>query len=168
MSLLTEAERELIDAARMVLADVTVRLSERHCLFPTNRARSRADRESFADAREALVTRLQADYGTLRHEIAIALLIDAQGRLISIKQFPEGKASRVEVSFRVLAGWIVESGACAVLLAHNHPSGNCTPSRQDVELTRTIKAWLKPMDCELIDHLVVTASDCSMITGDWV
>jgi DNA repair protein RadC len=166
MSILSIEERELIDAARMVLADVSVRLSERHCLFPTNKAR--ADREAFTDAREAIISRLQMDYGTLRHEVAAALLIDAQGRLIDTREFPQGEASKVSISFRILAGWIVETGAVAVLLVHNHPSGECTPSRQDVELTARLKTWLLLMDCALIDHLVVTPSDCSMITGDWI
>jgi DNA repair protein RadC len=121
-----------------------------------------------ADAREAVAESLRLEYGALRHEIAVAVLIDAQARLIDIREFPQGKASHCEISPRILAGWIVETGAAAVLLAHNHPSGECSPSKADIELTNHIGPWLAAMDCELIDHLVLTTGDTASILGNWL
>ena len=165
-----ESERELIEAARMILADGTRRLKAREGLFPTNRdkGKMRAAKADCRAAREALTDQLVADYGSLRHEVAVCVLIDAQGRLIDVKPFPQGKATHCEVSGRILAGMIVESGACAILLAHNHPSGDNTPSPEDVALTTLYASWLKVMECELIDHLVLCGEGAASIMGDWL
>lgn len=161
-------EQELISAARMILADGVSRLMQRQALFPTSRNRSKADRAECREARTVLTDKLVADYGSLRHEIAVAVLIDAQGRLIAIEQFPQGKATSVEVSPRILASFVLKHGASAVLLAHNHPSGDNTPSQQDVGMTERFAAWLKMMDVDLIDHLVLNGEDASSIVGHWL
>jgi DNA repair protein RadC len=166
MSLFNESEQELIDAARLVLRDGVSRLKSRQGLLPTNRSK-RSGRQECREARDALTASLIADYGSLRHEVAVAVLIDAQGRLIEVKTFPQGEATSVRISARILAGWITYYGATAVLLAHNHPSGDNTPSPQDVQLTAQFDKWLAVMDCQLIEHLVLNGEDASAIMGDW-
>lgn len=168
MGIFNEMEQELIDAARLIMRDGVERLKGRDALFPTTRERSRTDRIRLNGVREALADSLQMEYGALRHEVALAVLIDAQGRLITIEQFPQGKAAHVEISARILAGWIVHHGAVAVLLAHNHPSGECAPSKQDIAVTDHLVSWLRVMDCELIDHLVLTGSESCSILGNWI
>ena len=165
-ALFNESEAELISAARMVLSDGVRRLTEREGLFPTNKARGRSARAEVIAAREGLVSYLVATYGPLRHEVAVCCLIDAQGRLIAVNEFPHGKTTHCEIDFRIFARMIVDSGAVAVVLAHNHPSGDNTPSRQDENLTHHIGQWLAPMDVRLIDHLVVSCDGASAIIGD--
>lgn len=165
--LFNECERELIEAARMVLSDGIRRLSERQGLFPTNRSKGRAARAEVMTARNALVDYLVTTYGALRREVAVCCLIDAQGRLISVEQFPQGKATHCEVDMRILAGWIIKSGACAIVLAHNHPSGDNTPSRADERLTYALGPWLEQLDCQLIDHLVLSVEGSSSIIGEF-
>jgi len=160
-------ERELIEAARMILSDGVRRLIGRENLFPTNRDK-KADRAERKAARESLTDSLVAEYGSLRHEVAVAVLIDAQGRLIAIEQFPQGKATQCEVSARILAEMIIRNGASAVLLAHNHPSGDNTPSEQDVKMTEMFGGWLHVMDVTLIDHLVLCGDGASSIVGAWL
>ena len=159
-------ERELIDAARLILSDGVERLKTRQNLLPTNR-HNRNGRNECREARDTLTASLIADYGTLRHEVAVAVLIDAQGRLIAIEQFPQGKATSVEIRRRILAEWVVHHGASAVLLAHNHPSGDNTPSRADERLTAELAPWLAAMECELVDHLVINSDGASSIMGGW-
>jgi DNA repair protein RadC len=165
--LFNESERELIEAARMILSDGVTRLQSRIGLFPTNRARGRSARVEVMEARNALVDNLVATYGALRHEIAAAVLIDAQGRLISVQDFPQGKQTHCEVSPRIMADMIIKSGAVAVILLHNHPSGDNRPSRQDEILTKGFQDWLKFMDVELIDHLVISTGGASSILGEF-
>ena len=160
-------EAELIAAARMILTDGVERLKGRVNLFPTNRSRSSTDKAAARAAREALADKLVADYGSLRHEVAVAVLIDAQGRLISIEQFPQGKAASCEVSPRILAGMVLQHGASACLLAHNHPSGDNSPSEQDIALTQMMESWLRVMDVDLIDHLVLSGEGAASIMGAW-
>ena len=160
-------EKDLLDAARIILRDGVERLKARAPLLPSNRNNTRAGRQECRDARDALATHLCAEYGTRPYETAVAVLMDAQGRLIAIEEFPRGKATHVEVSPRLLAGFILNHGAACVLLAHNHPSGDATPSKADVQFTQSIGGWLKAMEVDLIDHLVLNAADVSSILGEW-
>lgn len=50
--------------------------------------------------------------------------------------------------------------AAAVVLAHNHPSGEATPSQADQTLTQTLKAALALVDVRVLDHFIVTAHAC--------
>jgi DNA repair protein RadC len=161
-----DAELELIEAAKMVLSDGVQRLKGRENLFPL-RGMKRDERSACRDGRRLLTEKLIADYGSLRYEVAVAVMIDAQGRLIEIEQFPQGKASEVEMNARLLAGMVLKHGAAAVLLAHNHPSGDNTPSQQDEKVTTMLQSWLAVMDCKLLDHLVLNGEDASSITGEW-
>lgn len=165
-NIFNDAERELIAAARMILSDGVSRLRGRQSLLPSNQ-HNKAGRQDCREARDAISAHLIAEYGILRHEVAVAVLMDAQGRLIDIRQFPQGRATQVEVSPRILAGWIVETGASVVLLAHNHPSGDNTPSHQDEVMTEKMGAWLAVMECQLIDHLVLNSDDVCSILGQW-
>ncbi len=45
---------------------------------------------------------------------------------------------------------------CAIIISHNHPSGNLKPSRQDQELTQKIKYGAQLLDINLFDHIIVT------------
>lgn len=162
-----DSELELIELAKMVLSDGVQRLKGRENLFPV-RGMKRQDRQECRNARQLLTDKLVADYGSLRHEVAIAVMIDAQGRLIDIEQFPQGKAAEVEMNARLLAGMILKHGASAILLAHNHPSGDNTPSKQDEQVTAMLKSWLAVMEVELLDHLVLNGEDASSILGGWI
>ena len=58
---------------------------------------------------------------------------------------------------KIIFKYALESVASKILLCHNHPSGNLTPSRQDEELTKRILEGSKLFDIELVDHLILTA-----------
>ena len=50
----------------------------------------------------------------------------------------------------------LKSNACCLILSHNHPSGNLTPSRADEELTKKIKEAASYFDIKVIDHIIVS------------
>ena len=52
--------------------------------------------------------------------------------------------------------YAIKANAAAVILAHNHPSGNLEPSGADIRITRNVKEALKLVDIELLDHLILT------------
>lgn len=165
MSIFNESEQELIDAARMILSDGVRRVKSRQSLLPTSRDRTIS--KECREARETVAMHLVATYGPLRHETGIAVLIDAQGQLIAIEELPRGKDTSCEMRPRLLAEYIVTHDASAVLLAHNHPSGHCAPSRADEQLTRVMSEWLGAMEIDLVDHLVITSGDYCTIKGNW-
>lgn len=158
-------EQELLDAAKMVLAEGVKRLASRESMLPA--AKGRAIRNECRDARDALTLHLCATYGHLRHEVAVVALIDAQGRLIAVEEFPRGKATHCEVSGRILAEYIIKHGAAFIVLAHNHPSGDNRPSRQDVEMTAHYQKWVHGLECVMIDSLVLNSAEAAAILGDW-
>jgi DNA repair protein RadC len=164
MALFNDAERDLIEAAQMILRDGLRRLADRPALFRSTRGETEKE---CREARETVAQSLIAQYGGLRYETAVAVLIDAQGRLIGVEEFPRGDHTSVQVSPRLIAGMVCKHDAAAVLLAHNHPSGDCTPSREDKRMTEAMTDWLEVMDVKVIDHLVLTVSDWSSIKGEW-
>lgn len=164
-AIFSEDEQELINAARLVLGAGMTRLSDRINLFPT--VRQRTVDAACREARDTLAQTLVTEYGAPLHEVVLLVTIDAQGRLIDIAQIGEGKVAHCEVNYRKLARIIAESGAVAILLAHNHPSGECSLSKQDVILTDLLEQWLKPLECSLIDHLILTVNDWASIRGAW-
>jgi DNA repair protein RadC len=163
--LFTAEEAELLDAARMVLSAATARIKGREVLYSPDRRG--ANLESSRAAREVLTRNLQMRIGALPHEQACAALLDAQGRLITIEDFANGSHSACQMPYREIARAILKHGAAMALLAHNHPSGRCEPSRADTQVTAALTAWLAPFECVLIDSLVVTADDYCAIKGDW-
>lgn len=68
----------------------------------------------------------------------------------------EGTIDRTSVYPRELVKKCLDSGAASVIMVHNHPTGDLTPSRNDLELTKTIENALNAVDIELIDHLIVS------------
>lgn len=152
--LLTEQESELVLCARLVLRDVAQRLKGRHDV-------------TTAEGREIITALIQVTIGNEAVEHAMLCSFDNGGRLIETVTFPAGKPGEIEIPIRELAKHILDVGASACLLAHNHPSGTCQPSREDEKFTDTLASWLAIIDCSLIDHLVVTADEVHGICGRW-
>lgn len=88
-------------------------------------------------------------------ETFVALVLDAKHRLITLRQVALGSATSVEVHPREVFGPSVREAAAAVIVAHNHPSGDPEPSEEDRQLTlRLLKAG-ELLGIRLIDHLIV-------------
>jgi DNA repair protein RadC len=91
----------------------------------------------------------------LKHEVFRVALLDAQNGLLRDRIVSEGTLSASLVHPReVFKPAIVESAA-AVILLHNHPSGDPTPSREDVRLTRQLVDCARLLDLRLHDHVVI-------------
>ncbi len=64
---------------------------------------------------------------------------------------------------RLLFSVALNSLATSIIMCHNHPSGNLTPSKADIELTKRVRDTGKIMEIALLDHLIITNdSYCSM------
>ena len=164
-ALFDSAEQLLLDSARAVLSAGMERIKGRAPALALNGTKAAV--EAARQSREALTMLLQLRIGTLQHEQAVACLFDAQGRLVAIEDFPMGNAVSCSISPRLLAGFICQHGASFALVAHNHPSGECSPSRADSTNAAMLAQWLEPMECCLLDSLVITADDWCAINGGW-
>ena len=92
-------------------------------------------------------------------EMVFALLLDAKGKCLALEAIHQGSVNASEVSVRKIAALAIGANAAGVILAHNHPGGVSTPSREDVLTTQHIQSTLAAMEIQLVDHLVFADRD---------
>lgn len=83
------------------------------------------------------------------------LFLDHRNRLIVDEVQGRGTVNTVPVHVREVVKRALELGASAVIMVHNHPSGDPTPSKADIDLTRRVKQALSAVDIKLHDHLII-------------
>ena len=99
---------------------------------------------------------LRIRMGTLPHEEFVVLYLVSHHRLLHAETLFRGTLGQTSVYPRELAIGALRHEAAAVMVAHNHPSGDPTPSRADEALTQTLKTALAMLDIRLLDHFIVT------------
>lgn len=98
---------------------------------------------------------LRFTLGTEEREVFGIILLDNQHGVIEFKRLFYGTIDSASVYPREVVKAVLNVNAAAVVLAHNHPSGNPEPSRADIALTRRLTAALQTVDVRVLDHLVV-------------
>jgi DNA repair protein RadC len=88
-------------------------------------------------------------------EIFLALALDARHRVLVLREVARGSATGVEVHPREVFAPAVREGGAAVLVAHNHPSGDPEPSDEDAALTVRLGRAGEVLGIPLLDHIVV-------------
>jgi DNA repair protein RadC len=83
------------------------------------------------------------------------LFLDKKNQLIADEVQQEGTVDHTPVYPREVVKRALELSATAVILVHNHPSGDPTPSQADIEMTRQIAAAAKPLGVAVHDHIIV-------------
>lgn len=101
---------------------------------------------------------LQLKMATLDHEVFACIFLDSQNRLIAHEELFRGTLTQTSVYPREVVKAALAHNACAVILAHNHPSGIADPSNADQMLTRTLKDALALVDVKVLDHFIVAGS----------
>ena len=85
------------------------------------------------------------------------LILSRSNKVRGYHKISEGGASATLVDPKMIFSVALKCNACAVILAHNHPSGNTKPSQSDIELTRKIKEGGKILEISVLDHIILTA-----------
>ena len=139
-----------IGVARASALCATVELSKRLAANPLRRgAPIRCADDAYQLVRSHLARRGQ--------ELFLALALDARHRVLALRQVAQGSATGVEVHPREVFAPAVREGGVAVLVAHNHPSGDPEPSEEDTSLTVRLKRAGDVLGIPLLDHIVVGA-----------
>lgn len=86
------------------------------------------------------------------------LFLDRKNQLIEDEIMTVGTVDHAPVYPREIARRALELSASALILVHNHPSGDPTPSRADIEMTREVIDTLKPLEITVHDHLIASRS----------
>lgn len=95
----------------------------------------------------------------LQHEVLMVIFLDAAHAVIDSKVVASGTISTNTVYPRELVKQALAHNAAAMVVAHNHPSGNLKPSPQDQHLTRTLYLACSFMNIRLLDHLIIGQSE---------
>ncbi len=98
---------------------------------------------------------LQLQMGAYPQEVFAVVFMDAQYRLLSFQEMFKGTLNQTSVYPREVVKLALDQGAAAVILAHNHPSGDVRPSAADSTLTRTLQTALSMVDVKVLDHIIV-------------
>lgn len=85
------------------------------------------------------------------------LLLNRANRIMGWYRVSEGGTAGTVVDAKIIFSVALKCHACSIMLAHNHPSGNTTPSRQDVDMTKRLVAGGKLLEIPILDHLIITS-----------
>ncbi len=96
----------------------------------------------------------------LKIEKCVMICLDNRNRVITEHEVSSGTVDQTPVYTREVVTAALAHHASAVLLVHNHPSGEPEPSKADIIMTREIKSALSLVDIKLHDHLIVADQDC--------
>jgi DNA repair protein RadC len=100
---------------------------------------------------------LFADLAREAAEVAAFAYLAGDQRLLGLRRAGTGSLDRIALPIRAIVADVLALDALAVVMAHNHPSGDPTPSAADREATHMLARALDPLGVRLIDHLVVAA-----------
>lgn len=108
---------------------------------------------------------------SMRHrqtECVMVACLDSKGKLICERKLSEGTVRMSLISPREIFLVALECKAVNIILVHNHPSGDSTPSDADHELTRNLRALGQQMDILLLDHIIIGDNNYfSFKEADW-
>ena len=91
----------------------------------------------------------------LTHEELWLLLLNQANKVLDSVKISSGGIDGTYADIRIILKQALLYNACNIVLIHNHPSGNCTPSSQDKELTKKIYESAQLMNIHLLDHLII-------------
>jgi DNA repair protein RadC len=104
---------------------------------------------------KSVIEYLQAAQGHDTRERVRILFLDKKNQLIADEVQQEGTVDHAPVYVREVVRRAIELASTAVILVHNHPSGDPTPSRADVEMTKQIIDAARPLGVTVHDHIIV-------------
>lgn len=104
-----------------------------------------------------------------KKEAVALLLLDGRARIIYNGIINEGSVSEVPIYIRRVVELCLLYDAYTAVIAHNHPSGNPTPSRNDLNATRDVEFALNGIDVSLFDHIIFAGADyTSLKSSEWL
>ncbi|WP_294199155.1 DNA repair protein RadC [Chryseobacterium sp. sg2396] len=102
----------------------------------------------------------------LRTEEFWAVFLNQRNKIIHITKLTEGGITQSIVDVRILFKTALDHFSTGIIVAHNHPSGNLKPSKEDIDITQKIKEAGKVLNIQLLDHLIITQDSYFSFSDD--
>lgn len=96
------------------------------------------------------------------------MLLTRSNSVLGILNVSSGGVTSTVVDPRIIFSAAIKANACAIILGHNHPSGNLKPSQPDLDLTQKIKQGARYFDISVLDHVIVTRDEYFSFADDGV
>jgi DNA repair protein RadC len=96
-------------------------------------------------------------------EEMILVCLSRANNIIGFYNVSSGGVTGTVCDPKVVMTVALQSGASRIIVAHNHPSGNKSPSIQDIDITRKLKSACEVMDIHLLDHIIITDKEHTSI-----
>lgn len=103
----------------------------------------------------AVVALINRHYGCKPQEVFLSLAISSANEVVSIQEVGLGGVSQAAVDPKILFGGALAAAAPALIVAHNHPSGNAEPSAQDDALTQQLVRGAELLSIRILDHFII-------------
>jgi DNA repair protein RadC len=109
---------------------------------------------------------LKVDLLDLVHEEFWVIYLDRANNVIGKSRISQGGVSGTVIDVRIILKKAIEKLASSIILAHNHPSGNLTPSQSDLDITHKASEAAKLVDMKVLDHLIFSGSSYKSMADD--
>jgi DNA repair protein RadC len=123
--------------------------------FGRRLAASTPEDRALVQSPEQAAALVMYEMGALEREQLRVLLLDTRNRLMQITEVYRGSLNTSLIRVGEIFRDAVRANAAAIIVAHNHPSGDPSPSAEDVAVTKAIVGAGKLLDIEVLDHLVI-------------
>jgi len=107
---------------------------------------------------DILISHWDMDTIELREDFKV-ILLNRANRVLGIFNASSGGVSGTVVDPKLVFSTALKACASSMILSHNHPSGNLTPSEQDRQLTKKMQEGAKLLDLMVLDHVIVSTND---------
>lgn len=128
-------------------------------------SQSRILRQPLSHSVSELYEFLQQTLATEREEKFLAILLNVKNQILKVLPLGRGDPTQVVLSIPVVMRQLVQESAAAVIFAHNHPSGDVSPSLEDRQVTQQLFQACQAVGIVMHDHLIVGAEDFYSFAG---
>jgi len=109
---------------------------------------------------------IQIELSDLTHEEFWVIYLDRANNVIDKLRISQGGVSGTVIDVRIILKQAIEKLASSIILAHNHPSGNLSPSQSDLDITRKASDASKLVDMKVLDHIIVAGNHFSSLADE--
>ena len=145
----------------------TIRLKRIKAVYETLAIKEEANRYLQPFTRYNSPEQVFNTFGFLRHETKeyfFAIHLDGKNRICCVDEVSIGSLNQTVVHPREVFKTALLSSAAAIILLHNHPTGDPAPSREDIEITKRLREAGEIIGVKLLDHIIIGDSYVSFVS----